>query len=358
MPFKINNTDIMSTLGISVPSFTTAGRPANPVTGQVIYNTTTGYLEMWDQGIWKPVIYNTSGGPFLYRQIINTSYVAGGYKDGTPWKNVNRMTHATDICCNLGDLLSVAANYTSGACDLTTAYMWSAADNNNNSADTTTVAFNMASETSMGTNQRWNVLNGRNDCATIFKETQYAYVGGGGTTAINVFTFSTATFTAGSGTSIAGSGGYSDGTGSFSGENEGYWWGGGAQKLTFSTGTTFTLASNSGLSDINGQQKGISSKLGRGYAGNEGGYNGGYNFRRYVISTESYTLVARPIGNVGEENYDMGQNHQYMMGMYNGAQNNIGWKFNYTTDTGFELGSGSIRTGVPGGSSGHCFWKG
>jgi hypothetical protein len=54
----------------------------------------------------------------------------------------------------------------------------------------------------------------------------------------------------------------------------------------------------------------------------------------------------------------MGQGWQYMMGMYDGAQNNRGWKFNYTTEAGSELGSGSVRTGVPGGSSGHCVWKG
>lgn len=62
--------------------------------------------------------------------------------------------------------------------------------------------------------------------------------------------------------------------------------------------------------------------------------------------------------NSGEENLDMGQAHQYMMGMYDGAQNNRGWKWTYATNSGSELGSGSVRTGVPGGSSGHCVWRG
>jgi len=68
--------------------------------------------------------------------------------------------------------------------------------------------------------------------------------------------------------------------------------------------------------------------------------------------------VTRPLQNSGEENYDMGQEHQYCMGMYDGAQNNRGHKFFYTTDTGYELGAGSVRTGIPGGSSGICGWKG
>jgi hypothetical protein len=357
MTFKVGSTDIMSTLGISVPSFTTATRPSNPVTGQTIYNTTTGYLEMYDQGIWKPVIYNTSGGPFLYRQIITTSYVAGGYKDGTPWQNVNRMNHSTDICTNLGNLLSMAANYTSGANDLTIAYTWGAEANNNNSNATLTVAFQMYTETTMGTNNNWNLINGKNDSATVFKETQYAYVTGGGGTQVNVFTFATQTMSSGAVAGVTGDSGYSYGTSAFSDENVGYWWGAGGQKVTFASGTTYSVATASGV-NVNGQQKGISSKLGRGYLGNEGGYNGGYNFRRYVVSTDSYTLVARPIGNIGEENYDMGQAWQYMMGMYDGVQNNRGWKFTYSTDTGYELGSGSVRTGVPGGSSGHCYWRG
>ena len=91
--------------------------------------------------------------------------------------------------------------------------------------------------------------------------------------------------------------------------------------------------------------------------GNEGTYNAGYNLRHYTSATDSYYTISKPIGNSGEENFDMGQNWQYMMGMYDGAQNNRGWKFTYASDSGYELGSGSVRTGVPGGSSGHCFFK-
>jgi len=110
---------------------------------------------------------------------------------------------------------------------------------------------------------------------------------------------------------------------------------------------------------IHPQQKGISSKLQKGYIGNEGTYNGGYNLRRISFVTDtSLGTVAKPVGNSGEENFDMGQAHQYMMGMYDGAQNNRGWKFSYSTESGAELGAGSLRTGIAGGSSGQCVWKG
>ncbi len=355
MAFSIGSNNIMTVNGLVMPIYTTATRPANPVIGQVIYNSTTAYMERFDEGnVWRPVIYS---GALLYRQIITTSYVAGGYKDSSPWKNVNRMTHSTDVMINLGDLLATAANYTSGACSLTTAFMWCASPEAFPVTPTnTTVAFAMTTETTLGTATRWNLGNARNDCGTIFKETEYAYVTGGGPAAVDVFNLSTETVTAGGVSGQTGDASYQNGVSAFSGEFVGYWWGSSGQKLTFSTGTSYTVADASGVS-TNRQQKGISSKVGRGYMGNEGTYNGGYNLRRYVISTDSYTTVAKPVGNSGEENFDMGQNWQYMMGMYDGAQNNRGWKFTYATDSGYELGSGSVRTGVAGGSSGNCFWR-
>ena len=54
----------------------------------------------------------------------------------------------------------------------------------------------------------------------------------------------------------------------------------------------------------------------------------------------------------------MGQAHQYCHGQYDGAQNNRSWKFNYNTESGTELSGSSLRTGVPGGSSGVGFWRG
>jgi hypothetical protein len=52
----------------------------------------------------------------------------------------------------------------------------------------------------------------------------------------------------------------------------------------------------------------------------------------------------------------MGQNHQYMLGMYNGAQNNISWRFNYATESGFQGGASMEPKGKGGASSGVCSW--
>ena len=40
------------------------------------------------------------------------------------------------------------------------------------------------------------------------------------------------------------------------------------------------------------------------------------------------------------------------------VQNYPSHKFYYNTETGSELSGSSLRTGVPGGSSGHGYWRG
>ena len=379
----------------------TTTRPDFPANGQIIYNATEGKMEIYHNGIWKNT-KDTRGGDYLYRTVITTSYVLGGYKDGTPWKNVNRMNHSTDIMTNLGDQMSVAANYVSGACNLTKAFVWNTL--NTPGSSNVTVGFNMTTEVNAGLSDQWNTRKVRDDAGTIFNQHYFAYIIGGGNADVDVFNLTTETaYKEGGGpiadfgeevgkynTTFVGDAGFVYGVGTVSSETAGYAYqgsgAGNSTKLTFSTNTvqsglptvilatntpgSFFLSQNTAnvvgstnrwelVNGSNGQQKGINSKLGRGWTGNEGGYDGGYNYRRWNLNTETLLgTIGRPIGNIGEENYDMGQNWQYMMGMYNGAQNNRGHKFTYATESGYELGSGSTRIGVPGGSSGSCSWKG
>jgi hypothetical protein len=356
MSYIVNNTVVADTTGIRVSNYTTAGRPASPVQGQVIYNTTKTKMEIWDGTVWKEL--DQGSRPFLYRTIITTSYVMGGYKDTSPWRNVNRMAHSADVCTNLGDQLSRPAAYTSGVCNLTKGFLW-ATDTAWPGTNTITSGFNMATETSAGLNSNWDLRVARNDCATVWKETQFAYIIAGGDARVDVFNLTNETmYQLGVGGNSLTGGAEFSGAASFCDEMAGYVWDNTANKILFSTEVAYTVASSS-VAGNNSQQKGISSKVGRGWAGNEGTYNGGYNLRRWQFSNDTNLgTVSKPIGDSGEENLDMGQAHQYLLGMYDGTQNNRGWKFNYSTEAGFELGAGSVRTGVPGGSSGHCVWKG
>ena len=53
----------------------------------------------------------------------------------------------------------------------------------------------------------------------------------------------------------------------------------------------------------------------------------------------------------------MGQDHQYMIGMYNGLQNNLSWRFNYASEQGFQGGTSMEPKGKAGASSGTCAWR-
>ena len=343
-----------SDVGGTVASGTT--RPASPVQGQVFFNSTTKTMELYDGSEWRRV--SQEDRQFLYRQIITKSYVMGGYKSGTPWLNVNSMNHQNDLMLNLGDLLHTKASYSSGGCGDVYGYIWNA-NNSHSTASTTTAGINMVTETGLTSAECPTLLYTRNDCATVFKEQDYAYITGGGNTNIDVFNFRTNTMFAAQGlTTATGGGTRQAGMASHSGEHHGYVWHATAgYMIQFAANQVATVQTDTARSNSS-QQKGISSKHGVGYAGNEGTYSGGYNLRKVQYSTgQNIGTVSKPVGNSGEENFDMGQNHQNMMGMYNGAQNNIGWKFSYISETGTTYGVGSVRTGPAGGSSGHCVWK-
>jgi hypothetical protein len=336
-----------------IPSGST--RPTSPVGNQVFFNTLSNTMEMWDADSQEWRYVSQDERQYLHRQVIVKSFVMGGYKDSSPWFNVNSMNHQTDLSVNLGDLLHTKANYSSGACGLTYGYIWNAS-NTHFGVSTTTAGINMFTETGLVAGDCPTLLYTRSDCATVFKEHEYAYIIGGGTSDIDVFNLTTNTMYSAQSLTSQGSG-YA---GSFSGEDKGFAWhdSGVGNKVTFAADVTPTIVSSS-VTGAHSQQKGVSSKLGKGWCGNEGSYAGGYNFRRWQFSTETNIgNVVKPQGNCGEENFDMGQYHQYCMGHYNGAQNNNTWKWYYETDSGTVLGAGSEPTGVPGRSSGHCVWRG
>ena len=331
-----------------------SSNPGSAEEGDVYYNTGDNELKVYADGEWGSLGSGTA--PFLTRQVITTGFVMGGYQSSSPWRNVNTMVHATDVMTNNGDVLPTASAYTSGVCTLTTGYIWGA-DSSWPGTTTNTSNFHM---TTYSGSTGPSTVYARNDAATLFKEHEMAWIVAGGASQIDVMNLSTATMYSHQGQSSISGDSMQSGAASHSGELAGYVWQdtNDNRKFTFSTGTTVTISTPSNAPGINSQQKGFSSKLGKGYAGNEGTYNGGNNLRVWNYSTETVqSTVSKPVTNSGEENYDMGQAHQYMMGNYDGAQNNRGHKFTYSTDSGSELGSGSLRTGVPGGSSGHCVWR-
>ena len=293
-----------------------------------------------------------SGGPasFLLRQVITTGYILAGYRNSSPWTSVNRTAHSTDTTVDLGGQLNNSTAYPGGMCDDTFAYVLKA-NNTVGGNSSQTNRYSMRTETSqIGPSAPYNVGN----AGTIMHQEQTRAYGApaDGNNAIMRFQFSTQTWLSSIGKACGNSGQtmsaiYHETKGFHYGDDNGV-------KLTFATEAQACSPCNG----VHGQQKGISSKLNYLYAGNEGNYSGGYNLRRFSVATESNVgNVSKPIGNSGEENFDMGQAHQYMVGMYNGEQNNRAWRFNYATDSGYEGGGSMQSKGVPGRSSAYSAYR-
>ena len=290
--------------------------------------------------------------PFLTRQIIARGYVAGGYANSSPWTNVSSCAHATDVTTSHGNLLGSAGGYIGGGCSLTTGYAFGSGGMGNYS---TASRYNMVTKTGLSDMTQPYTFG---DCESIQDNNpgtggaRALWVNGNSSGGVSKLTVATDAYsTLSTSLSQAGTGASSHMTELF-----GIWWDDNAtnRKFVFATETE----SATGAAGFHGQQKGISSKLGKGWAGNEGSYNAGYNLRIWNYVTESGGgTVSKPIGNSGEENFTMGQDSQYMLGMYDGAQNNRAWKFTYATQTGFE-GGGSMQPSAAGAgrSSGGCGW--
>ncbi len=290
--------------------------------------------------------------PFLYKQIITIGYVIGGYISSVPFRNVHGMNNATDTTSSKGDLIGAAAQYCDGFPSKDNSYSFGTSDSASTGSSRTD-KFNMRTETATAYSATRDMPASKDDLtvASTLSPAAVGYIFGGGSSSIFKFASSTDSCTTIPATSTAGSPSTATGTGSIQGELNAVVTPG-ANKFTYSTETNAGIAP--AYPDVDGQQKGLSTKLGKGYMGNEGGYARGYNFRVWNFSSETYTTVAKPaiplhpLG-YGEENMIMGQHWGYIMGFYNESTGQISdcIKQVYPTDSGYYLGFGA--TSAPGG---------
>jgi hypothetical protein len=269
--------------------------------------------------------------------------MVGGYKDGLIWSNANRFPRSTETCANIGDGCIDAYNYKSGMCSDNNGYVFGAGGGH-------AVDLNTTSKFSHRTEVKVSNPGGPgyncSDTATAFApDRNRSYTTGDGVSNMFRFTASTEAFA----TLGGGQGGHAC---QVSGENKGIYWGDANRSINFSTEAQATISMAGGA---HGQQKGLSSKLNLGYGGNEGTYNGGYNHRKINITNETYNTITKILPDCGEENYAMSQDRGYILGEYNGAQNNNCGRIIYATDA-IASGFTSVQ-GNGGASSGHCFWR-
>jgi hypothetical protein len=296
----------------------------------------------------SPDIFITN--KFLYRIIYTRGYMSNGYKNGAPWKNVNRTVHTTDTTTNLGDMHNNTGSYLDGGWSEYYHYVYNASGAVNGNS-TNVSAINMSTESSRTHQSAWNLKTSRSNNGSLMNSSlSAAYITAGANTTTDKHDFATETMYS-LGNNCPTGGGTAGGVSRFFGASKGWVWNndvGGS--ITWTTETW----SSGGLSlSTDGQPKGLSSKLGWAYCA-QGSYAGTNYY--YKINDETgvnmATAISRP-ESAGEENQQVGQYWGYSVGSYNGsAQTNNTQKTMYLTDTVIAMGSDTQPKGHDGASSG------
>lgn len=279
-------------------------------------------------------------------RIYTHGFVAGGYKDGSPWRNVNLTTHSNDTSSNLGDLISQAAAYCDGSWGDYYAYTYGIQDSYPGST-TTVGSFNMQTQVGRGVNSSWNMSVSRNDSAT-FQDYMHSgskcYIAGGGSSRTDRHNLTTETMSTSGFPPDCGDGG--DYAAAVQGRNAGWYKRAGtAQTFAWSTETYSGWNSSPGS---DGWGKGADSFKGWGYMKNGG------NINSTLVKFNDITgaqISSFGVDNSGEENFEDGADKGYCLGHYNGAQNNNTYKFGYNSDTYTQLGATAQPKGHAGMSS-------
>ena len=120
---------------------------------------------------------------------------------------------------------------------------------------------------------------------------------------------------------------------------QGFWW------------NTETWCSWAHAPGGDGWKKIMSTMIGHMYVGTG---NNNQNGMQKNDDTTGISTRGLDFGRTGEENYQMGMRKGYMLGNYNGSQNNNTYKVNYNTDQYNNLGGTTEPKGHGGMSSAHC----
>lgn len=326
--------------GIVIIKYTLPTSSVTPVNGMIRYNSVLDQPEQYLGGSWRVMPM-----PFIARTIITTAYTMGGYKDSVAWNNVNRTVAATDTTTNLGDnSMERTFNYQSAGVGKDNAFIFGAA-NAAGTASNYIIGYNMRSETQLTSGFTRTMANNNYNTGTVFMETDLAWNAGGGAAVIEEFNFSTQTMYL-----VNASIGWATETWAMSHEKFGiFFTSESANNFEFSTRTITARAGTA--PSAHHQQKAVNSKGANCYAGNEGTYNGGNWLRRTNMITNSTAgITKKPYQNCGEENFTLGQEHQYMIGCYDTLQNNTSWRFNYASEAGY-VGSSTLQPKGKGGQS-------
>jgi hypothetical protein len=337
----------------------------------------------------------TVGTGWRYRTILTHGYVACGYKGSNPWRSVNKTWHQTDTTVYCGEQIDKAASYIKGTYSDFNGYVHGTSD---------------AAATSATHTSSYNLYNGslrqQNDTVSSFfgsAAAPYGYQGNNPSTdgltygsgqsspaSTGGWDMSTSRNNHAAGQTMGGNGGYTGGAG--------YVYGGSTtvtEKLNFVTEVMYTTTTSpvtwgatdacsgqylayilgnsstaacyymnfsndaftawSGYYNVftsDGNNKSHMSKYGWGYFGT--GTNTVATIGKMSDVNQTYIATLTKLGSFGEENQQTGQDWGYMLGQYNGQQDNWTVKTLYSNDTMTTMGFTTQPKGHYGTSSGTC----
>ena len=126
-------------------------------------------------------------------RIWTHGYVAGGYKNASAWRTVNRTVHSTDVTTNIGDIIDRSGAYFSGSWNDITHFCHSF-ENSFRAGSTYTSAYNMATESGRAHQGSWDTTVNRSSLGS-FQDHVFAgansYLYGGGNSRTDVMNLST-----------------------------------------------------------------------------------------------------------------------------------------------------------------------
>jgi hypothetical protein len=287
---------------------------------------------------------------FKLRIVYTQGYMMGGYQGGTPWRNVNRTVHSTDITTNLGDVLTRTGGYASGGFGDLDCFLYGSG--NTLGASSNVEGFHMFSETGYAAA---DMTTSRDDSGSFQnQEGTFGYIyGAGAGSQVDRHSYTSNTF-----------------TNMYNGENSNHQnsdqWGDdqhgfrskGSEKMNFATEAWSSFPNQVGAQT---HSKTLPSKHGRMYIENNGNSTTGAQVVKYNTATFSGSNTSNfKAGSGGETNFEIGQEHGYGLGDCgsHGCQSNHSYKAYYHTDSHTVLGSAGEIKGHPGASSGGCGSRG
>jgi len=324
------------------------------------------------------------GGAWRYRSIYTHGYLAAGYKGSNPWRSVNKTWHATDSTLYCGEQISGPQSYCDGFYSDYNGYI---------QAGPTGRAFNaggdwMASYGLANGTIRMFTADGFSSAGLSYgyqgndpKNEGLTYGSGGFTNHVGGMRLSTSIVDACGTQDIKGQGGWMNGGGTSTthrmhfptevmytgwdsgnsgrgtaaaGESRGYfqWTGTNYKYVTWSNSTWTSNWPQGGGWGKDNHCKIQSTKWGHHYIGTGNNVTSGK--ARFSDATGATLANFSKVRSYGEDNPMDGQDWGYIMGHYDGQQNNHTIKQTHSSDSEVTLGANAMPKGHYGQSSGAC----